>query len=273
MDGGFCKCKKMVRKTRLKNLFRWVFILCSIGSLYFVPWIIVKAWLMPLPETVQDQVDNVINYGFDGIIVFVQKNGKDPQYYASGFHNKEKRIPADPHALFKIASITKLYEAVCVTKLISEGKLSETNVLSELLPELKGRIQYADKITLKNLVQHRSGIPNFTDTYNYWSAPKETEEECLALILDKPANFKPGEDYEYSNTNYILISRIMDRVLGYNYFEYLREKILIPKGLKDTFESIDKIDINRLMSGYYVGYDHDLKFEKVGTIIASAEDV
>ena len=47
------------------------------------------------------------------------------------------------------------------------------------------------------MVQHRSGIPNFTNTYNYWAAPKENDDEKLALVLDLPANFEPGEDYEY----------------------------------------------------------------------------
>jgi D-alanyl-D-alanine carboxypeptidase len=60
------------------------------------------------------------------------------------------------------------------------------------------------------MIQHRSGIPNFTDAPNFWAAPTKTYEESLALIQGKPANFEPGEDYEYCNTNYLLINKIMD---------------------------------------------------------------
>ena len=158
-------------------------------------------------------------------------------------------------------------------KLVRDEKLSLDKTLADYLPELDGRIEYADEITLRMLVRHRSGIPNFTDTYMYWVAPKETTDEQLALVLDKPANFKPDEDYEYSNTNYLLLGRIMNRVLGYDEFQYFQEEILNPLNLRHTFGSIKDVDINDVMSGYYVGYDKDLKTDNVGSILATAEDL
>ena len=129
---------------------------------------------------------------------------------SAGYHNREEQIPAYPDALFKIASISKLYDAVAVTKLVSDGRLSLDKTIADYLPELVGRIENSDKITLRLMIQHRSGIPNFTDAPNFWAAPTETYEESLALILDQSANFEPGEDYEYCNTNYLLINKIMD---------------------------------------------------------------
>ena len=123
------------------------------------------------------------------------------------------------------------------------------------------------------MVQHRSGIPNYTDSPNYWMAPKENDKEKLELVLDLPANFKPGEDYEYSNTNYLLLAKIMDRVLGYNHFQFIKEKILMPLNLHHTFGSIHDVDINDVMSGYYVGYDSDLKTDDIGSMLATAEDL
>src|SRR5690606_27373234 len=160
-----------------------------------------------------------------------------------------------------------LYNAVAVTKLVSEGKLSLDKTLADYLPELKDRIEYAGKITLRMLVKHRSGIPNYTDTYMYWAAPKETSDENLALVLDQPANFKPDEDYEYSNTNYLLLDRIMTRILGHGTFQYIQEKILDPLNLKHTFGSIQDVNIDDVMSGYYVGYDADLKTDNIGSIL------
>ncbi|SDI25004.1 Beta-lactamase [Chryseobacterium taeanense] len=245
----------------------------TIISLYFVPWPIVIAWIKPLPKTVQEQVDKVSDYGFDGIIVCVNKTGNRTKFYTSGYKNRENRIPTDPNALFKIASVSKLYNAVAIAKLARDGKLSLDKTLSDYLPELKDRIEYSDKITVRMLVKHRSGIPNFTDTYMYWATPKETENEQLALVLDKPANFKPDADYEYSNTNYLLLSKIMNRVLGYNKFEYIQKEILNPLNLKHTFGSIQDVNIDDVMSGYYVGYDKDLKTENIGSILATAEDL
>ena len=260
-------------KSKLKLVIRILLFLGTVISLYFVPWPIVFAWIKPLPNNIQEQVNKAAEYGFDGIVVCVNKTGNKCEFYTSGYKNRENKIPADPNSFFKIASVGKLYDAVAVAKLVRDGKLSLDKTLSDYLPELKGRIEYADKITLRMLVMHRSGIPNFTDTYMYWAAPKETEDEQLALILDKPANFKPGEDYEYSNTNYLLLGRIMTRVLGYDKFQYIQNEILNPLNLKHTFGSIHEVNIDDVMSGYYVGYDVDLKTDNIGSILATAEDL
>lgn len=260
-------------KKRSKRIIQILLLLGTAISLYFVPWPIVKAWITPVPKTVQEQVDKAADYGFDGIVVCVNKSGNQSELYASGYKNRENKIPADPNALFKIASVSKLFNAVAVAKLVSDGKLSLDKTLADYLPELKGRIEYADEITLRMLVKHRSGIPNYTDTYMYWAAPKETADENLALVLDLPANFKPGEDYEYCNTNYLLLGRIMNRVLGYDKFQYIQEEILNPLNLKHTFGSIQDVNIDDVMSGYYVGYDADLKTDNIGSILATAEDL
>jgi D-alanyl-D-alanine carboxypeptidase len=260
-------------KNKSKKIIRISLLLGTIISLYFVPWPIASAWIKPLPNTVQGQVDKAANYGLDGIVVCVNKKGNQSQLYTSGYKNRENKIPADPNALFKIASVSKLYYAVAVAKLVRDGKLSLNKTLSYYLPELKGRIEYADKITLRMLVKHRSGIPNYTDTYMYWTAPKETEDEQLALVLDKPANFKPDEDYEYSNTNYLLLGKIMNRVLEYITFQYIQEEILNYLNLKHTFTSIKDVHIDDVMSGYYVGYDTDLKTDNIDSIMATAEDL
>ena len=260
-------------KSKLKLIIKILLFLGTVISLYFVPWPIVIAWIKPLPNNIQEQVNKAVDYGFDGIVVCVNKTGNKCEFYTSGYKNRENKIPADPNSFFKIASVGKLYDAVAVAKLVRDGKLSLDKTLSDYLPELKGRIEYADKITLRMLVMHRSGIPNFTDTYMYWAAPKETEDEQLALILDKPANFKPGEDYEYSNTNYLLLGRIMTRVLGYDKFQYIQNEILNPLNLKHTFGSIQDVNIDDVMSGYYVGYDVDLKTDNIGSMLATAEDL
>ncbi len=259
-------------KKKTKQIFRILFIIASLSSLFLVPWLLVKAWILPLPDTIQEQLDEAIDHGFDGMIVYVDQADRSPQYFASGWHDREAKIPAKPRALFKIASINKLYVAVAVTKLVSERRLSLDKTIADYLPELVGRIENAEKITLKLMIQHRSGIPNFTNAPDFWAAPTETYEESLALILDKPANFKPGEDYEYCNTNYLLINKIMDNTLGYRNFQFIQKKILKPLGLNNTFSSLSEVNIDDVMSGYHVGHPFDLKSDEHG-MLATAEDV
>lgn len=256
-----------------KWIFRILLLVGTIVSLYFVPWPIVKAWITPLPITVQEQVNKATDYGFDGIIVYVDEGGKKPALYTAGYKNRENKIPANPNAFFKIASVSKLYYALALAKLVRSDQLSLDKSLADYLPELKGRIENADKIALKMMVQHRSGIPNYTDSFNYWVAPKETADENLALVLDMPANFEPNEDYEYSNTNYLLLDRIMSRILGYDTFQYIQDEILTPQNLIHTYSSIHDVNIDDVMSGYYVGYEMDLKTNDIGSMLATAEDV
>ena len=262
-----------MNKKRTKQIVRIILLVSTAISLYFVPWPLVKARIKPLPGSVQEQVNEAIDMGFDGIIVCVDEGGKEPALYAAGYKNREHKIPADPNALFKIASVGKLYNALAVTKLVRNGQLSLDQSLADYFPELKGRIENADQITLRMLVQHRSGIPNYTDSFNYWAAPKETDDENLALVLDMPANFKPDEHYEYSNTNYLLLARIMDKVLGYDPFQYIQQEILTPLDLNNTYGSIHDVNMDDVMSGYYVGYDADLKTDDIGSMLATAGDL
>lgn len=268
----------MTKKQRTKIL-RIVLAIGTPISLFFVPWILVWAWILPLPDTVQEQVNEAIEHEFDGMIVYVDEAGKSPAFYAGGWKNRENKIPADPKALFKIASISKLYVAVAITKLVDDKRLSLDETLADYFPELVGRIENAEKITLRLMVQHRSGIPNLTDHPGFWENPPESSEEALGYALDLPANFEPDKGYGYSNTNYLLLSQLIEKVVGYNRQQYFKEEILMPLGLNNTFGSLSEVNIDDVMSGYYVGYQDDLKTEDAGTLataagmLATAEDV
>jgi len=237
-----------------------------------VPWILVKAWVLPLPDTVQEQVNEAIGNGFDGMIVYVDEAGKSPVFYTGGWKDRKNKIPADPKSLFKIASISKLYNAVAIAKLVNDKRLDLNKTLADYFPELVGRIENSKKITLRMMVQHRSGIPNYTNYPNFWENPPESREETLELALDLPANFEPNEDYGYSNTNYLLIGALIDKILGYSHQQYIKEKILIPLRLNNTFFSLSEVNIDEVMSGYHVGHPYDLKTDENG-MLASVEDV
>jgi len=265
--------KTRPKPSKGKQIFRIILFVGTFISLWFVPWILVKAWILPLPDTVQEQVDQTLSYGFDGVIVYVDEAGKPPAFYTAGYHNKEEKIPAKPNALFKIASVSKLYVAVAITKLASTNQLSLDQTLTDYFPELEGRIENANEITVRMMVQHRSGIPNFTDNPNFWQNQPNTNTDVLQYALDLPANFEPNKDYGYSNTNYLLLSRIIEQVTGGPRQDYFKTEILIPLGLNNTFGSLDEVkNLDDVMSGYYVGIEDDFKTEDQG-MIATAEDV
>ena len=207
-----------------KRFIQVALLVSTVVSLFFVPWPIVFAWLKPLPDSIQQQVDAATDYGFEGIIVCVDQAQNEAQFYTAGYHNRAQKISARPNALFKIASVGKLYDAVAITKLVNDDQLDLNETLANYFPELANRIENADEITLKMLVQHRSGIPNYTNVPNFWMNPPETNQETLELVLDQPANFSPGEDYEYSNTNYLLLTELIEKTVGYSKFQYIKEE-------------------------------------------------
>ncbi len=265
----------MSKKKRIIQILRIIMPMVGlICIVVFSPWDGIWAWITPLPDTVQEQVDDVIGHGLDGMIVYVDEAGQPPAFYAAGWKDRENQIPADPQSLFKIASISKLYVAAATAKLVNDQRLSLDDTLADHFPELVGRIENTETITLKLMLQHRSGIPNWADHPDYpWDNPPQSSSEVLAFALDLPADFEPDESYGYSNTNYFLIAEAIDNVLGYSHLQYIKEEILIPLGLNNTFGSLREVDTDDVMSGYYVGWEPDLRSTYFGSMVATAEDV
>lgn len=265
-------------KKRSKTIFRILLLVGTAISLFYVPWIFIKIWITPLPDTVQDQVNEAIKLGMDGVLVYVDQAGSNPQFYSAGWKDRDQKIPADPKHLFKIASISKLYIAVAVAKLVHADSLSLDKTLVEYWPEIGKRIEHSDKITLRMLVQHRSGIPNYTDHPDYpWASPYKTSNETFELVYDQPADFIPDRKYAYSNTNYLLIGKILDQTLGYSHHQYIKSAILEPLNLNHTYSLLSEVNLDDVMSGYFVGYEFDIKsndfVQPGGSMVATIDDV
>lgn len=263
-----------LNKMRIVRVLRIVMpMVALISAAVIAPLDLVPTWIAPLPDTVQEQVNDAIDQGLDGIIVYVDQPGQPAAFYTAGWKNKLAQVPADPQALFKIGSIHKLYVATTVAKLAHNGSLSLDETLAGYMPELEGRVEYADEITLRMMVQHRSGIPNYVDHAEFdWFIPRTNEDADLELVLDQPADFKPGTDYRYSNTNYLLLGRILDSALGYSHHQYVYAEILAPLGLSNTFFTLGEVDYDHVVSGYWYGYNDDLRFLE-GSMVATAQDV
>ena len=270
---------KKLNQTRIIRILRIIMpIVGIITAVIFVPWNAVFLWVSPLPDTVQEELDNAVELGFDGVIVYVDQAGETPAFYAAGLHNRDEQVPADPQALFKIASISKLYIAAATTMLVNDGTLSLDGTLADYLPDMVGRIENADRITLRMMLQHRSGIPNFVDQPGYpWFETLPDRNAYLEFALDEPADFEPDARYNYSNTGYLLIGNILDNALGYSHHQYITEEILQPLGLTDTYSLLEQVESREIASGYHFGIDEDLleldHISPGGSMVATAEDV
>lgn len=134
---------------------------------------------------------------------------------------------------FRVASISKTFTAVLVLQAVEAGKLRLTDKLSQFFPEVK----HADKITIEHLLQHRSGIYNFTDNEDRsgWESRYHTSKESIAHIVKGPERFEPGTDFEYSNSNYLLLGYILERIYEKDFAAILQEKICRVLGLEHTY--------------------------------------
>lgn len=257
-----------------KRIFQIILLLSTAVSLFFVPWKPVFAWLTPLPDSIQAELDASLEDGFEGALLYVDRAGEAPAFYAAGWHDRLAKIPANPHAYFKMASVGKLYDALLLVKLVHAGKLDLEQSVAHYLPEVSGRLARAHQITLRMLVQHRSGLPNITETPDFWNRTHPSKEETLALVYDLQPKFEPGTSYQYCNTNYLLLSMIAERALDAPYAAIMREFVLNPLKLDQTFQSMDELpDLSKLMSGYYVGVEEDIKSTHYGSMVATLEDV
>jgi len=262
-----------------KTTLRILAVLVTLTSLIiFLPWSWIKLQLLPPAETIEEEMAKGLEEGFVGMIAYVEIGGKIPAIYAAGYDNLEEQRLMEEETLFKIASISKLYIAAAIALMVDEGQLQLDQTLSELLPEISQSIENADQITLRMLVQHRSGIPNFVDDMDWsWPSPPQDLEDFYALTVGRRADFAPGTAYAYSNTNYLLLGAIMDNKLGYSHRHYIQEKILDPLHLENTYHRMNDLSDRYVSSGYYAEYELDIKDQNYifpgGSMVATIEDV
>ncbi|MGR6919732.1 serine hydrolase domain-containing protein [[Actinomadura] parvosata] len=146
--------------------------------------------------------------------------------------------PAPVDGRFRIGSVTKSFTAAVVLQLAGEGKLSLSDSLERWLP---GLVAGGSRITVRHLLQHTSGIPEYSTTmFDRWGIPKErlrtwSARELVKMADDLPREFAPGARYGYSNTNFIVLGMLIEKVTGSSYAAEVRQRILRPLGLHGTF--------------------------------------
>jgi len=226
--------------------------------------------------TIEEVLNSAVNRGIDGIFVYVDQTSKHEASYSAGLQDKTENVPASTSALFKIASISKLFIAVSATKIIVQEQLSLNDTLSTWLPEWADRIENSNIITIKQLIQHRSGIADFDSQVGFsWQHAHRDIDATLAYALDKPADFAPDSKYEYSNTNYLLLAKVLDKALGYSHQIFIKENILIPLAMHDTYLELAEIDMPLLAKGYWENVERSRQDYVIpgGSMISTVKDI
>ncbi len=197
-----------------------------------------------------------VSEGLDAVWLYVDDGSAQPTVTVAGTQDRSTAAAADGATLFKIASISKLFIAVSSTKLVDDGLLRLEDTVAFWLPAAAAGIENADTITVRNLLQHRSGVPDFDSVPGFsWRQPHTSNAALLELVLGRPADFAPDARNEYSNTNYLLLGMILDAALGYSHHDYVQNEILTPLGMVDTFSLLSEINVARLARGYWDNVD------------------
>jgi D-alanyl-D-alanine carboxypeptidase len=206
-------------------------------------------------DTLVDNPDS----NFSGAILYVSQPDKGTWLGSAGVADIETGAPLSPDASFRAGSIMKPFVAVTVLQLIEEGKLSLETPIAEVLPEAyKTMFAAEDQITVKMLLNHSSGIPE-------WLTPSALEQisaeptkvwkvsEFLDLAAAQPAVFAPGEGYGYSNTDYNLLGLIIENVTGMSWRDVVTERVITPLGLQNT--QLPAPGDNSMPEGFMHGYE------------------
>ncbi|MFA5619786.1 MAG: serine hydrolase domain-containing protein [Weeksellaceae bacterium] len=191
------------------------------------------------------------NDKFNGSVAVAQ-DGEIIYQRAIGFADYEAQRKNNPETLFRIGSISKTYTATMIMMAVEEGKINTEQTIADYFPTIKN----ADKITIDQLLSHRSGIKNFTSDPDYlnWNTHAKSEKEMIEIIAGYDSNFEPGTTFEYSNSNYLLLSFLLEKIYKKSFSEILNEKIIQPLHLKKTkFERKIKPTDNEAYSYQYNG--------------------
>lgn len=162
----------------------------------------------------------------------VSQNGKVIYTKSLGYADAATQQKANENTKYRIGSISKTFTAVLILKAVEANKLKLSQTIDKFFPTIIN----ADKITIENLLNHRSGIHNFTDDKDYlsWNTQLKPEKEMVAIITKAGSDFTPDSKSSYSNSNYVLLTYILEKTFGKSYTELLKQHITTPLNLKNT---------------------------------------
>ena len=190
--------------------------------------------------------------------MLVAKDGKPFYRKVYGIANKDFNAPNRIDTKFNLGSMNKMFTSVAIAQLVERGKLSFDDPLAKFLPEYPDK-ESAQKIKIKHLLSHTAGLGSYFNQKFFESSRENyrTVDDMMKLAEGEKLSFEPGTRWAYSNTGMLVLGKVIEKVTGQSYFDYIRENIYRPAGMtnSDSYE-LDKVNPN-LAVGYEKEYADD----------------
>ncbi len=210
----------------------------------------------------ENKIDAIF-YEFDnnstpGVSVAVVKDEKIIYQKGFGLANVENKIAIESNTNFRLASITKQFTAFSVLLLEHDRKLELDDAIKKYIPELPN---YANKITIKNILQHTSGLLDYEDFIDKNSTIQLKDKDVLEILVNQDSTyFIPGSEHRYSNSGYALLSLLVERLSGLTFPKFLEENIFKPLKMNGTIAFVNGINSVPNRSFGYVKTDSGFVF-------------
>jgi CubicO group peptidase (beta-lactamase class C family) len=251
------------------------------AKLLFLALVSVSAGVLASGQTVAD-VDAVVQKAIDaknipGAGVAIVRGGKVVLTKGYGSADLESGTLANEKTAFQIASVTKQFTAAGIMLLVEDGKLKLDDTLGKYVSDVPPKWS---TVTIRQLLNQISGIPNYTAGGKLLSDKVYTKAEIIGLVKDVPMSFEPRTKWEYSNTNYFLLGMVIEKVSGKSYPDFMRDRVFKPLGMESTVINTSGLKIKNAGVGYNfsggnwqkTGADPSQPFA-AGAIVSTAEDM
>ncbi|RKG56271.1 serine hydrolase [Corallococcus sp. AB011P] len=218
---------------------------------------------------------------FNGAVLVANEKGVILKK-AYGQANFEWNVPNTPDTKFRIASMTKQFTAMVILQLVAEGKLKLDDTLVSALPDY--RKDTGSRVTLTHLLNHTSGIPNYTNAADFFSKVSRNPyavADFVKQFASGDLEFEPGSRFAYSNSGYFLLGAIIERATGKTYAQAVQERIFTPLGMKDSGYDVYATVLPKRASGHQLtsdGYIHAAYIDMslahaAGSLYSTVEDL
>jgi CubicO group peptidase (beta-lactamase class C family) len=187
-----------------------------------------------------------------GAAVLVRWRGKTVLRKGYGMANLDLEVPVAPEQVFEIGSVTKQFTAAAILRLAEQGKLELSDPIQKYLPDFPTGDAV---ITIDQLLHHTSGVPSYTGMPEWLPRWREdmSLETLIGLFRGKPLDFPPGTSWSYSNSGYVLLGAVIEKVAGRSYEEYVEKELFAPLGMVDSRYGHQEEVVRGRAAGYQKG--------------------
>lgn len=214
-----------------------------------------SAWLhVPAQTSISTTLSQLLTAAISpqepGVAVLIAQKGKVVYEAAFGSANLELNVPLKPDMVFRIGSVTKQFTAIGILQLVEQGKISLQDSLQQYITNFPPK---GAAITIENLLTHTSGLTDYTsiDSHDPFIERRDfTPEFIIDYFKQSPLEFMPGTRYGYSNSNYVLLAYIIEKVTGQSYHHYITEKVIKAASLTNTRFAPEKAIVPLRVTGY-----------------------